>query len=75
MPFLIGTTNTGKSTIVESFVDLFGEASVFHLPAITDSKYALRNWLKNKRLVFWDEYEPVLFAAAGAMPWMTFCKA
>ena len=46
VPFLIGTTNTGKSTLVESFDALFGEAAVFHLPAITDTKYALRNWLK-----------------------------
>ena len=75
VPFLVGTTNTGKSTLVESFDDLFGESAVFHLPAITDTKYALRNWLKNKRFVFWDEYEPVPFAAAGVIPRMTFCKA
>ena len=75
VPFLIGTTNTGKSTLVESFDALFGESAVFHLPAITDAKYALRNWLKNKRFVFWDEYEPVTFAVAGAIPKAQFCKA
>ena len=49
VPFLVGTTNTGKSTLVESFDALFGESAVFHLPAVTDTKYALRNWLKVKR--------------------------
>jgi len=26
---------------------------VFHLPAVSDTKYALRNWLQAKRFVFW----------------------
>ena len=38
VPFLVGATNTGKSTIVESFDELFGEGEVFHLPAETDNK-------------------------------------
>ena len=51
------------------------EASVFHLPAVTDTKYALRNWLQGKRFVFWDEYSPVEFAELGVMAVTTFKKA
>ena len=35
----------------------------------------MRNWLKEKRFVFWDEFEPVTCAAAGVLPRATFCKA
>ena len=36
VPFLVGATNTGKSTLVESFDDLFGESAVFtFLPSRT----------------------------------------
>ena len=53
VPFLIGSTNTGKSTLVESVDDLYGEDAVFHLPAETDDKGgALRGWLHDKRFVF-----------------------
>lgn len=48
---------------------------VFHLPAVTDTKYALRNWLQGKRFVFWDEYSPVEFAELGVMAVTTFKKA
>jgi hypothetical protein len=76
VPFLVGTTNTGKSTIVESFDALYGEDAVFHLPAETDNKGgALRGWLHGKRLVFWDEFEPVVFIAKGVMPKSQFLKA
>ena len=76
VPFLIGSTNTGKSTLVESFDDLFGEEAVFHLPAETDNKGgALRGWLQDKRFVFWDEFEPVAFIGKGVMPKSQFLKA
>ena len=69
VPFLVGTTNTGKSTIVESFDELYGEDAVFHLPAETDDKGgALRGWMQDKRFVFWDEFEPVVFVTKGVMP-------
>lgn len=76
VPFLVGNTNTGKSTIVEPFDDVFGEAAVFHLPAETDNKGgALRGWLHDKRFVFWDEFEPLVFIAKGVMPKSQFLKA
>ena len=76
VPFLVGATNTGKSTIVESFDALFGEENVFHLPAETDNKGgALREWLQDKRFVFWDEFEPLLFISKGVMPKSQFLKA
>ena len=76
VPFLVGATNTGKSTIVESFDELYGEDAVFHLPAETDDKGgALRGWMQDKRFVFWDEFEPVVFVAKGVMPKSQFLKA
>ena len=76
VPFLVGATNTGKSTIVESFEELYGEDAVFHLPAETDDKGgALLGWLEDKRFVFWDEFEPVVFVAKGIMPKSQFLKA
>ena len=75
VPFLVGPTNTGKSSLVESFDALFGATRVYHLPAITDKKYALRNWLLNKRFVFWDEFDPVAYAHAGVLPAAQFKKA
>jgi len=75
VPFLVGTTNTGKSTLVESFDDLFGFERVFHLPAVTDSKYGLSNWLRDKRFVLWDEFDPVEFAHEGVFSISTFKKA
>ena len=48
---------------------------VFHLPAVTDTTYALRNWLQGKRFVFWDEFSPVEFAELGVMAVTTFKKA
>jgi len=77
VPFLIGATNTGKSTIIESFDSLFGVENVFHLPAETDTKGgALRGWMQDgTRMVFWDEFEPVVFVAKGVMPKSQFLKA
>lgn len=75
VPFLVGKTNTGKTTLVESFDQLFGERRVFHLPAVTDPKYALRNWLRQKRFVLWDEFSPVEFAQIGVLPVTQFKKA
>eukprot|EP00439_Symbiodinium_sp_Y106_P057281 s3165_g8.t1 len=41
--------------------DLFGFKHVFHKPAL-NSKFALRNLLKEKRFLFWDDYRPVEYA-------------
>ena len=75
VPFLVGTTNTGKSSLIESFDLLYGERRVFHLPAVTDPRFPLRNWLRNKRFVSWDEFDPVEFATARVLPVTTFKKA
>ena len=75
VPFLVGTTNTAKSTMVEPFDDLYGFERVFHLPALTDGKFALRNWLKDKRLVYWDEFDPVEFANESVFATTTFENA
>lgn len=77
VPFLIGATNTGKSTIVESVESLFGEDHIFHLPAETDTKGgALRGWMQDGlRMVFWDEFEPVVFVSKQVMPKTQFLKA
>ena len=75
VPFLVGCTNSGKSTVVDSFDDLYGAAKVFHLPAMTDGKYALSNWKKSKRFVYWDECDPVAFADEGVISTTTFKKA
>ena len=75
VPFLVGTTNTGKSTLVDSFDSLFGWKQVFHLPASTDKTYALRNWLKNKRFVYFDEFPPVEYAHKQIITVTTFKKA
>jgi len=75
VPFLIGPTNTGKSTLVESFDQLYGFERVFHLPASSDGKYGLRNWLNDKRFVFWDEADPVQLAHHGVLSISTFKAA
>ena len=75
VPFLVGATNTGKSTLVDSVDDLFHWQQVFHLPADSDQKFALRNWVKNKRFVYFDEYSPVEYARAKVITPTTFKKA
>ena len=75
VPFLIGATNTGKSTLVDSLDDLFHWKQVFHLPAVTDQKFALRNWVKGKRFAYFDEYSPVEYAQMKIISVTTFKKA
>ena len=75
VPFLVGPTNTGKSTLVDSVDDLFHWKQVFHLPADTDNKFALRNWIKDKRFLYFDEYSPVEYARSKIISVTTFKKA
>ena len=75
VPFLVGGTNTGKTSLIAPFEQLFGANRVYHLPAVTDPKYALRNWMKNKRFVLWDEFSPVEFADHNVLPVTVFKKA
>jgi len=62
VPFLIGPSNSGKSTIVYPFDDLFEPKRVLHKPAL-GSPFGLRNIVGGtKRFIFWDDYRPVEFA-------------
>ena len=70
VPLIEGPTNTGKSTLVLPFDRLFGFKKVFHKPAL-NSKFALRNILKDKRFLFWDDYRPVEYGAE-TVPTATF---
>ena len=60
-PLIVGPTNTGKTTLILPFDKVFGAKSVFHKPVL-GSKYALRNLMKNKRFILWDDYRPVEYA-------------
>ncbi len=60
---IVGPSNTGKSTVVGPFDNLFGKKKVFHKPALK-SNYALRNILNDKKFLFWDDYRPVQYAQA-----------
>ena len=48
---IVGPTNSGKSTLVLPFDDVFGFANAFHKPAL-NSSFALQNILKQKRFLF-----------------------
>ena len=61
IPFLVGPSNSGKSTLLYPLDDLMGPRYVFHKPAL-GSTFALRNITK-KRFIFWDDYGPVEYAA------------
>jgi hypothetical protein len=61
VPMLVGPSNTGKSTLLYPFDDLFGPKNIFHKPAL-GSTFALRNIVQKKRFIFWDDYRPVEFA-------------
>ena len=71
VPFFIGPSNTGKSTLLYPFDDLFSPKQVFHKPAL-GSTFALRNIVKNKRFIFWDDFRPVEFAHKETVPVATF---
>ena len=58
VPMIVGPTNSGKTTLVVPFDELFGQHKVFHKPA-PGSKFALRNIMKDKRFLFWDDFRPV----------------
>ena len=60
IPFLVGPSNSGKSTLLYPFDDVFGPKYVLHKPAL-GSSFALRNITK-KRFIFWDDYSPVEYA-------------
>lgn len=61
VPMVVGPTNTGKSTLFKPFDSLYTFNKVFHKPAL-ESKFPLRNIVKDKRFLFWDDYRPVEYA-------------
>ncbi len=52
------------------FDKVFGFRRVMHKPAL-GSKYGLRNILKDKRFLFWDDYRPVQYGQ-DTVPVATF---
>ena len=70
VPLLVGPTNTGKTTLIVPFDKLFGFSRVFHKPAL-GSSFALRNILKDKRFLMWDDYRPVQYGLV-TVPVATF---
>ena len=71
VPFLVGPSNTGKSTLLYPFDDLFGPKKIFRKPA-PGSTFALRSIVKGKRFIFWDDYRPVEYAHKDTVPVATF---
>jgi hypothetical protein len=61
VPLIVGSTNTGKTTLVLPFDQLFGFKNVMHKPAL-GSKFALRNIVKDKKFLLWDDFRPVHYA-------------
>ncbi|CAJ1393130.1 unnamed protein product, partial [Effrenium voratum] len=60
-PIIVGPSNSGKTTLVLPFDDLFGAARVFHKPAL-NSNFPLVNLSKDKRFLFFDDFRPIEYA-------------
>ncbi|CAJ1458479.1 unnamed protein product [Effrenium voratum] len=58
VPFLIGPSNSGKTTLVQPLESLFGSTRVFHKPPL-NSGFPLVNLMKGKRFIFFDDYRPI----------------
>ena len=72
VPFLVGPSNSGKSTILYPMDDVFTPKRVLHKPAL-GSTFGLRNLANNtKRFIFWDDYRPVEFAQEKTVTVATF---
>ena len=68
VPFLVGPSNSGKSTLLYPFDDLFHPRRVLHKPAL-GSTFGLRNIVGGtKRLIFWDDFRPVEYAQEKTVP-------
>jgi hypothetical protein len=78
VPLLAGVTNAGKSTVLDSLDDVFGADLVFHTPAVGASMPLANLASKPKRFIYFDEFQPVSFAAhprrAPTLPVTTFLK-
>ena len=72
MPFLVGPSNSGKSTVLYPIDDLFGPHRVAHKPAL-GSSFGLRNIVSGmKRFMFRDDFRPVEFAHEKTVPVSVF---
>ena len=60
-PIIVGPSNSGKTTLVLPFDDLFGHNRVFHKPAL-NSSFPLVNLSKHKRFLFFDDFRPIEYA-------------
>ena len=58
---IVGPSNSGKTTLLLPFDDLFGHARLFHKPALS-STFPLVNLAKNKRFLFFDDFRHVNYA-------------
>ena len=68
VPFLVGPSNSGKSTLMYPFDDLFHPKRVLHKPAL-GSTFGLRNLVGGaKRFIFWDDFRPVEYAQDKTIP-------
>ena len=68
VPFLVGPSNSGKSTVIYPFDDLFTPKRVLHKPAL-GSSFGLRNLANgDKRFILWDDFRPVEFAHEKTVP-------
>lgn len=66
VPLLAGPTNAGKSTVFDPVDALFGDARVFHTPALGSAMPLANLALKDKRFLHLDDYRPVDYAASPA---------
>ena len=72
VPFLVGPSNSGKSTVLYPLDDLFTPKRILHKPAL-GSSFGLRNLAcQKKRFIFWDDYRPVEFAHEKTVPVSAF---
>ena len=72
VPFLVGPSNSGKSTVLYPIDDLFGPHRVAHKPAL-GSSFGLRKIVSGmKRFMFWDDFRPVEFAHEKTVPVSVF---
>ena len=58
VPFLIGPSNSGKTTLVQPLETLFGSTRLFHKPTL-NAGFPLANLVKGKRFIFFDDYRPI----------------
>ena len=78
VPMVVGPSNTGKSTVLDSLDDVFGPAMVMHTPALGATMPLATLATQRKRFLYYDEFQPVMFAGvperAPTIPALTFMK-